>query len=82
MSTAHELGLATEVFEDLREVFELLEESGLAKVTWAYGRHQVKMLDGSVYKVNSATGKKHGGTWDILIVDELWAISEVRTSGR
>ncbi|CAB4149651.1 HNHc domain containing protein [uncultured Caudovirales phage] len=76
MSTAHELGLATEVFEDLREVFELLEESGLAKVTWAYGRHQVKMLDGSVYKVNSATGKKHGGTWDILIVDELWAISE------
>jgi phage terminase large subunit-like protein len=81
MSTAHELGLATEVFEDLREVFELLEESGLAKVTWAYGRHQVKMLDGSVYKVNSATGKKHGGTWDILIVDELWAISEATYFG-
>ena len=81
MSTAHELGLATEVFEDLREVFELLEESGLAKVTWAYGRHQVKMVDGSVYKVNSATGKKHGGTWDILIVDELWAISEATYFG-
>jgi hypothetical protein len=81
MSTAHELGLATEVFEDLREVFELLEESGLAKVTWAYGRHQVKMLDGSVYKVNSATGKKHGGTWDILIVDELWAITEATYFG-
>jgi hypothetical protein len=81
MSTAHELGLATEVFEDLRETFELLEESGLAKVTWAYGRHQVKMVDGSVYKVNSATGKKHGGTWDILIVDELWAISEATYFG-
>lgn len=81
MSTAHELGLATEVFEDLREVFELLEESDLAKVTWAYGRHQVKMHDGSVYKVNSATGKKHGGTWDILIVDELWAISEATYFG-
>jgi len=81
MSTAHELGLATEVFEDLREVFELLEESDLAKVTWAYGRHQVKMVDGSVYKVNSATGKKHGGTWDILIVDELWAISEATYFG-
>jgi hypothetical protein len=81
MSTAHELGLATEVFEDLREVFELLEESDLAKVTWAYGRHQVKMADGSVYKVNSATGKKHGGTWDILIVDELWAISEATYFG-
>ena len=81
MSTAHELGLATEVFEDLRDVFELLEESDLAKVTWAYGRHQVKMNDGSVYKVNSATGKKHGGTWDILIVDELWAISEATYFG-
>jgi phage terminase large subunit-like protein len=81
MSTAHELGLATEVFEDLRDVFELLEESDLAKVTWAYGRHQVKMHDGSIYKVNSATGKKHGGTWDILIVDELWAISEATYFG-
>jgi hypothetical protein len=75
-SSAHELGLATEVFEELRETFELWEESGLCKVTWAYGRHQVKMVDGSVYKVTSATGKKHGGTWDILLLDEIWAMSE------
>ena len=80
-STAHELGLATEVFEELREVFELLEESDLAKVTWAYGRHAVKMKDGSLFKVSAATGKKHGGTWDILICDELWAISEATFFG-
>ena len=76
LSTAHELGLATEVFEELRTTFEMLEESDMAKVTWAYGRHQVKMKDGSVFKVSAATGKKHGGTWDILICDEVWAITE------
>jgi hypothetical protein len=77
VSTAHELSLATEVFEDLRDLFELWEESGLCKVTWAYGRHRVKMVDGSEYLVKAATGKKHGISGvDILIVDELWAISE------
>jgi phage terminase large subunit-like protein len=76
MSSAHELALATEVFEELRETFELWEESDLCKVTWAYGRHQVKMADGSVYAVKSATGKKHGGTWDLLLLDEVWAMSE------
>jgi len=82
MSTAHELALATEVFEDLRETFELWEESGLAKVTWAYGRHRVERLDnGSVYVVKAATGKKHGGTYDIILADELWALSEAAIFG-
>jgi hypothetical protein len=81
LSTAHELGLATEVFEELRETFELWEESGLAKVTWAYGRHKVVMADGSTYVVKAATGKKHGGTYDVLICDELWAISEAAYFG-
>jgi hypothetical protein len=81
MSSAHELALATEVFEELRDTFELWEESGLCKVTWAYGRHQVKMVDGSVYAVKSATGKKHGGTWDIILLDEIWAMSEATIFG-
>jgi hypothetical protein len=81
LSTAHELGLATEVFEECRDVFELWEESGLAKVTWAYGRHKVVMADGSTYVVKAATGKKHGGTYDVLICDELWAISEASYFG-
>jgi len=81
MSSAHELGLATEVFEELRETFELWEEQELCKVTWAYGRHQVKMSDGSVYAVKSATGKKHGGTWDIILLDEVWAMNEATIFG-
>lgn len=81
LSTAHELALATEVFEELRETFELWEESGLCKVTWAYGRHKVKMVDGSTYVVKAATGKKHGGTYDIILADELWAITEAAYFG-
>ena len=82
VSTAHELGLATEVFEDLRDTFELWEESGLCKVTWAYGRHKVVMADGSTYMVKAATAKKHGISGvDILIVDELWAITEAAYFG-
>ena len=82
VSTAHELGLATEVFEDLRDLFELWDETDMAKVTWAYGRHRVKMKDGSEYSVKAATGKKHGISGvDILIVDELWAITEAAYFG-
>jgi hypothetical protein len=76
MSSAHELSLAAEVFEELRDVFELWEESDLCKVTWAYGRQRVQMVDGSIYAVRAATSKKHGGTWDILLLDEVWAMTE------
>lgn len=82
VSTAHELSLATEVFEDLRDTFELWEESELCKVTWAYGRHKVVMKDGSTFLVKAATAKKHGISGvDILIVDELWAITEAAYFG-
>jgi hypothetical protein len=81
LSTAHELSLATEVFESLRDTLELWEESGLCKVTYAYGRQKVQMVDGSTWKVLAATGKKHGGTYDIIIGDELWALSEASIFG-
>jgi phage terminase large subunit-like protein len=81
LSTAHELSLAAEVFEALRDKLELWEESGLCKVTYAYGRQKVQMVDGSTWKVLAATGKKHGGTYDIIIGDELWALSEASIFG-
>lgn len=76
LSTAHELALAVELFDDLSEQLELWEEAGLAKVTWAYGRNKVVMADKSTWVVKAATGKKHGGTYDVIIGDELWALSE------
>ena len=81
LSTAHELSLAAEVFEALRDKLEVWEESGLCKVTYAYGRQKVQMADGSVWKVLAATGKKHGGTYDIIFGDELWALSEATIFG-
>ena len=81
LTTAHELSLAAEVFEALRDKLELWEESGLCKVTWAYGRQKVQMVDGSVWKVLAATGKKHGGTYDIIVGDELWALTEATVFG-
>ena len=81
LSTAHELALAVELFDDLSEQLELWEEAGLAKVTWAYGRNKVVMADKSSWVVKAATGKKHGGTYDVIIGDELWALSEAAIFG-
>lgn len=81
MSTAHELNLATEVWRELEDQIRLWEEADLCKAVYAYGRNEVRFKDGSLYKVVAATGKKHGGTWDIIIGDELWALSEATIFG-
>ena len=81
LNVAHELALATEVWEALSDTMELWEESGVAKVTWAYGRNKVEMADKSRWVVKAATGKKHGGTYDLIIADELWALSEPAVFG-
>jgi len=52
-----------------------------AKVTYAYGRNQAVMPDGSLWKVKASTGKKHGGTWDFIFADEIWALSEATIFG-
>jgi phage terminase large subunit-like protein len=81
LSVAHELALATEVWDAMSETLELWEESELCKVTWAYGRNKVEMPDKSKWVVKAATGKKHGGTYDLIIADELWALSEAAVFG-
>jgi phage terminase large subunit-like protein len=81
LNVAHELALATEVWEALSDTMELWAESGIAKVTWAYGRNKVEMADKSRWVVKAATGKKHGGTYDLIIADELWALSEPAVFG-
>jgi phage terminase large subunit-like protein len=78
LSTAHELDLAVESFLELADV---LKELYGAKVTYAYGRNQVLMPDGSLWKVKASTGKKHGGTWDFIFADEIWALSEAALFG-
>ena len=78
LSTAHELDLAVESFLELADI---LKDGFGAKVTYAYGRNQVVMADGSIWKVKASTGKKHGGTWDFILGDELWSLSEAAVFG-
>jgi phage terminase large subunit-like protein len=78
LSTAHELDLAVDSFLELADV---LKDGFGAKVTYAYGRNQVIMPDGSLWKVKASTGKKHGGTWDVILGDELWCLSEAAVFG-
>ena len=34
-----------------------------------------------MWKVKASTGKKHGGTWDVILGDELWNLSEAAVFG-
>jgi phage terminase large subunit-like protein len=73
LSTAHQLDLAVESFNAIADT---LEERFGCKAIRAYGRNQITTPGGSMWKVQAATGKRHGGTWDVIFCDELFAISE------
>ncbi len=38
------------------------------------GRKAVKMADGSTWEVRAATPNLHGGSYDLIVVDELFDI--------
>jgi len=78
LSTAHHLDLAVESFNELADV---LEDQFGCKVIRAYGRNSVTTPEGSLWKVSASTGKRHGGTWDIICGDELWALTEAAVFG-
>ena len=73
LSTAHKLDRATALF---REVAPILEAQFGAKITWAYGRMRADLPDGSSWTVAAATeSNAHGSSNDLIVVDELWAVS-------
>ena len=73
LSTAHRLDVAVELF---RKLAEILEAQFGAKVTWAYGRNEVKMPDGSRWLVKAASPSVgHGLSVDLVVADEIWDIS-------
>jgi hypothetical protein len=73
LSTAHRLDVAVELF---RKLAELLETQFGAKVTWAYGRNEVRMPDGSRWLVKAASPSVgHGLSVDLVVADEIWDIS-------
>ena len=73
ITTAHNLQLAIELFKHLGPILE--KEFG-AILTWATGRNEANMPDGTRWLVRAATPTSfHGLTADLCCIDELWAVS-------
>jgi hypothetical protein len=73
ISTAHQLHLATEIFEHLAPI---LQKDYGAKVKWSYGRNEAALPDGTRWIVQAATPKAfHGFSPHYVIADEVWNIS-------
>ena len=70
---ANKLDRAVAIFLELAPVLEAQFE---AKITWSYGRNKVEMPNGSTWEVRAATPNLHGGTYDLIVVDEIWNVSE------
>jgi hypothetical protein len=74
ITVAHKLDLATSLFTYLAPI---LEARFNASVSWSYGRMSLTMPDGSTWLVRAATPQAgHGYSADLVIVDEVWAVSE------
>jgi phage terminase large subunit-like protein len=73
ITTAHKLDLAVSLFQD---VAPLLKEKFGAQVKYAYGRNQL-VLGNCTWVVRAATpAAGHGLSADLLLVDEVWGVSQ------
>jgi hypothetical protein len=71
LSVANRLDRAEAIHTALAPI---LEAQYGAKVTNAVGRKAVLMPDGSKWEVRAATPNLHGGSYDLIVVDELFDI--------
>lgn len=72
LSVANKLDRAEAIFGFIAPI--LVDKFG-AKAANAMGRKSVKMPDGSTWEVRAATPNLHGGSYDLIVIDELWNIS-------
>ena len=73
ITTAHRLDLAIEMFQ---KVAPILQDKFGAILTWAVGRNEANLPDGTRWLVRAATANSfHGLTADAVFIDELWAVS-------
>lgn len=72
LSTANKLDRAVAIFNELAPILEAHYD---AKVVWSYGRNKV-MIGDNVWEVRAATSHLHGGTYTLIVCDEIWNISE------
>ena len=74
LSVANKLDRAEAIFSAIAPI--LVDKFG-AKATNALGRKSVKMPDGSTWEVRAATPNLHGGSFDLIVVDEWWNVNGV-----
>lgn len=72
LSTANQLDRAEAIFSTLAPI--LVERFG-GKQLQAIGRKKVTMPDGSTWEIRAASARLHGGSYDLIVVDELWNIA-------
>jgi phage terminase large subunit-like protein len=72
LSVANKLDRAEAIFGFIAPI--LVDKFG-GKAANAMGRKSVKMPDGSTWEVRAATPNLHGGSYDCILIDELWNIS-------
>ena len=72
LSTANRLDLAESIFTFLAPI--LVERFG-AKAMNALGRKSIVLPNKSRWEVRAATASLHGGSHDLIVVDELWNIA-------
>jgi phage terminase large subunit-like protein len=74
LSVANKLDRAEAIFGFIAPI--LVEKFG-AKAANAMGRKSIKMPDGSTWEVRAATPNLHGGSHDLIVVDEWWNVNGV-----
>ncbi len=72
LSVANKLDRAEAIFGFIAPI--LVDKFG-GKAANAMGRKSIKMPDGSTWEVRAATPNLHGGSYDCILIDELWNIS-------
>ena len=73
LSVANRLDRAEAIFNSLAP---LLVDLFGAKAMRTFGRKSVTMPDGSMWEVRAASPNLHGGSYDLIVVDELFNVSE------
>jgi phage terminase large subunit-like protein len=74
LSVANKLDRAEAIFATIAPI--LVDNFG-AKAMNALGRKSIKMPDGSTWEVRAATPNLHGGSYDLIVIDEYWNINGV-----
>jgi len=71
LSTANRLERAEAIFASLEDVLKNHD----AKLTHSFGRKSARLPGGSTWDVRAASARLVGGSYDLVVIDELFDVS-------